>query len=295
MFKMLKRLPGLLALVLPLSLAFAVNAAEPTRFTVEVRGKGPDVILIPGLASSRDVWAATATQLEGRYRVHLIQVAGFAGAPVAGNAEGPVVAPLADEIVAYIAGRHLDHPAIIGHSMGGFTALLIASRHPESVGRVMVVDALPFFSVLINPSATVETVTPQAAQFRDAVIAQSPEAFAVGQPRTMATLIKTPDARVAPTAWSLASDRGVMARATYDVMTTDLRASLAGISIPVTVVYARDPDMGFFYGIVDQVYAGNYAGLKGVRLRPVDGAFHFVMLDQAQAFATEVEAFLHQH
>ncbi len=291
MFKVLRSLLVAGILLAPFA-AGAALAKEPTRFTVEVRGQGPDVILIPGLASSRDVWTATAKQLEGRYRVHLVQVAGFAGAPAAGNAEGPVVEPLADEIVAYIAGQHLDHPAIIGHSMGGFMALLIAAHHPESVGRVMVVDALPFFSVLLNPAATAETVRPQAAQFRDAVIGQAPDAFAAGQTRTMATLIKTPEARVAPTAWSLASDRGVMARATYDVMTTDLRGGLAGIRAPVTVVYARDPDMGFFYSVVDPVYAGNYAGLKGVRLRPVGGAFHFVMLDQPQAFAAEVEAFL---
>jgi pimeloyl-ACP methyl ester carboxylesterase len=33
---------------------------KPTRFSVEVRGTGPDVILIPGLASSSDVWDSTA-------------------------------------------------------------------------------------------------------------------------------------------------------------------------------------------------------------------------------------------
>lgn len=293
MFKTLKHLLALLGLILPLGLAATAQAAEPTRFTVEVRGKGPDVILIPGLASSRDVWAATAKQLEGRYRVHLIQVAGFAGLPAGGNAEGGVVEPLADEIVAYIASRRLDHPAIIGHSMGGFTALLIASHHPESVGRVMVVDALPFFSVLINPESTAETIAPQAAGFRDMVLGQSPEAFAAGQTRTMEGLIKTPAARPQAVAWSLATDRGVMARATYDVMTNDLRGDLAGIKTPVTVLYARDPEMGYVYGIVGLIYESNYAALPGVKLRPVNGAFHFVMLDQPQAFAAEVETFLH--
>ena len=290
MFRTMKRVLALLSLFLPLGAA--AQAAEPTRFTVEVRGRGPDVILIPGLASSAAVWRDTAARLESRYRVHLIQVAGFAGAAPGGNAEGPVVGPLADEIVAYIADRKLDHPAIIGHSMGGFTALLIAARHPDAVGRVMVVDALPFFSVLINPTATATSIAPQAAVFRDAVLGQSPEAFAAGQERTMATLAKSPAARADALAWSLATDRGVMARTTYDVMTTDLRGELASIGVPVTVVYARDPAMGFFAGIVDQVYAGNYGTLPGVSLRRVDGAFHFIMLDQPDLFAAEVEMFL---
>ena len=291
MFKTMKRLLALFSLILPLGAGVA-QAAEPTRFSVEVRGEGPDVILIPGLASSRDVWRATAKQLEGRYRVHLIQVAGFAGSAPGGNAEGAVVEPLADEIVAYIKSNKLDHPAVIGHSMGGFTGLLIAAHHPGAIGRLMVVDALPFFSVLFNPMATVAKVTPQAVMARDGLIAQSADAFAQGQERSMATLIKTPEARAEPTAWSLTTDRGVMARAMYDVMTSDLRSDLSGITIPVTVTYARDPSMGFFYSVVDQVYAGNYGPLKGVTLKPVDGAFHFIMLDQPPTFAAEVEAFL---
>lgn len=290
MFRTMKRILALLSLFLPLGAA--AQAAEPTRFTVEVRGQGPDVILIPGLTSSAAVWRDTARRLEGRYRVHLVQVAGFAGAAPGGNAEGPVVVPLADEIAAYIADRKLDHPAIIGHSMGGFTALLIAARHPDAVGRVMIVDALPFFSVLINPAATAAGIEPQAAAFRDSLIDQTDAAFAASQPRVVAGLARTEDARAPALAWSLASDRGVMARATYDVMTTDLRGELASIGVPVTVVYARDPAMGFFAGIVDQVYAANYAPLPGVALRRVDGAFHYLMLDQPDLFAAEVEGFL---
>ena len=68
-----------------LALAGAPAAAqrfEPTRFSVEVRGQGPDVILIPGLTAGREVWRATAAAVPG-YRYHLIQVAGFAGEPLA--------------------------------------------------------------------------------------------------------------------------------------------------------------------------------------------------------------------
>ena len=53
---------------------------RPTRFTVEVTGEGPDVLLIPGLTTGREVWRATVASAPG-YRYHLLQVAGFAGAP----------------------------------------------------------------------------------------------------------------------------------------------------------------------------------------------------------------------
>lgn len=280
-----------LAAVLLTPLASA-QAAEPTRFTVEVTGKGPDVILIPGLSSSREVWAETARRLEKTHRLHLIQVKGFAGVPAGPDADGPVVGPLADEIVAYIQASRLGAPAVIGHSMGGFTALTIADRHPEAVGRIMIVDALPFFSVLVSPAATVESITPQAAGLRDRMIAMTPEAFAAQQARTMATLVKSPQGREEALAWSLASDRKVMARAMYDVMTTDLRDRLATIQTPVTVVYARDEAMGPMNQFVGPLYEGAYKALPNRTLVPVDGALHFVMLDQPDAFAAAVDSFL---
>ena len=123
----------------------AVGAAtrfEPTRFSVQVQGRGPDVILIPGLTSGRDVWRGTVGAVPG-YRYHLVQVAGFAGEPVRGNARGPVVRSLAAELARYIRESGLRRPAIVGHSMGGTLAMLLAAGHPRLAGRIMVVDMLP--------------------------------------------------------------------------------------------------------------------------------------------------------
>jgi pimeloyl-ACP methyl ester carboxylesterase len=83
-----------------------------------------------------------------------------------------------------------------------------------------------------------------------------------------------------------------MARAMYDVMTTDLRPGLASVGTPVTVVYARDDAMGMGAGFVQPMYEGNYAALPDKTLVVVDGALHFVMLDQPDAFAAAVERFL---
>jgi pimeloyl-ACP methyl ester carboxylesterase len=112
---------------------------------VVTRGSGPDVILIPGLSSSRDVWNATAAALDGTHRVHLVQVNGFAGAPVGANGDGDVAAPVAEEIARYIQRKPLcERPAAIGHSMGGSIGMMLAARHPDAVGKLMVVDMFPF-------------------------------------------------------------------------------------------------------------------------------------------------------
>ncbi|MBO9544301.1 alpha/beta hydrolase [Caulobacter sp.] len=268
------------------------HAHAADRMTVTVTGKGPDVVLIPGLASSGAVWDATVKQLATSHRVHVVQVAGFAGAPVAGNAEGEVVDPLVEAVDGYIKANHLKSPAVIGHSMGGFTGLLLARRHPEDIGRLMIVDSLPFFAVLFSPAATVESVKPQAAAMRDGVTAMSPEAFASQQAMTTPRFVKSPDGQKLVLAWSVASSQSVVGRAMYDLLTTDARGELAAIKTPVTLLYPYAPAMGAPTAAIDKTYADAYAALPGVALKRIDDSRHFIMLDQPQAFAAAVETFL---
>ncbi len=284
---------ALVACLLSASSAGAAPASQPTRFSVEVQGAGPDVVLIPGLASSRDVWADTVRRFGSRRRLHLIQVAGFAGQPAGPNAEGPVLQPTVEELHRYLADRGLSHVAIIGHSMGGLIGLMLARAHPEDVDRLMVVDALPFYALVFSPAATVASVEPVAVQLRDNTLAMTPEAFAQIEAQTVARLSKSPDGQKAALSWALASDRGVLARASYEDITTDVRGDLPGIKAAVTVLYAWDPAMGPAEA-VDGLYAGAYAALPGKTLARIDGSFHFIPLDQPDAFAAKVQAFLDQ-
>ncbi|MBU4433757.1 MAG: alpha/beta hydrolase, partial [Alphaproteobacteria bacterium] len=201
--------------------AHAAPSTVSDRIAVTVTGKGPDVVLIPGLASSGAVWDDTVKQLSGHYRVHVVQVAGFAGAPEGGNAQGPVLDPLVEAVDAYIKSAGLKSPAVIGHSMGGLTGLILARRHPEDLSRLLIVDSLPFFSSLFSPAATAEGMKPQAAAMRDATIAMSADAFASQQAMTLPRMVKSPDGQKAALAWSVASSQSVVARALYDLLTTD--------------------------------------------------------------------------
>ena len=63
---------------------------------------GRDIILIPGLSSSPEVWQGTVDHLTAQdgagWRIHRIHVQGFAGAPAEGNAQGATPSPVADQI-----------------------------------------------------------------------------------------------------------------------------------------------------------------------------------------------------
>jgi pimeloyl-ACP methyl ester carboxylesterase len=279
------------------ALAFSAVAAPsdaqmfaPSRFTVEVRGQGPDVILIPGLGSSREVWAAQADALAATHRLHLVQINGFADQPV-GAPAGEIISPVVEELAQYIEAYTPGRAAIIGHSMGGLTGLILARRHPERVSKLMIVDALPFFGAMFGPQVTVASVEPQARGMRDQISAMDDASFAAQQNGGIARLVKTESRRADVVAWSLASDRATFAGAMYEVLTTDMRPEVASIQTPITVVYAYDGAMGA-EAMIDGLYRGQYAPAPHVSFVRVDGSYHFIMLDQPAAFQAAVADFL---
>ena len=276
-------------------LAWQISAAiaDPVsdRITMTVRGQGSDVVLIPGLASSGAVWDATAAHLQGHYRLHIVQLAGFADLPPRANAQGPVIPPTVDAIDAYIKTNHLKAPKVIGHSLGGLMGLLLAIQHPEDVDKLMIVDSLPFYGVLFG-ATNVAAAAPQAAVVRDGIIAETQDAYAQSEREFLRSLVKSPEGLKAATQWAVASDKSVVARAMFEDMTTDIRPRLHEIKMPVTMLYPWDPSTGMPQAVVDRLYRENFAPLPNKTILRIENSFHFIMLDQPNAFAAQVDAFL---
>lgn len=288
---------ALAAIALPLPAAAVTAPADhaetaPTRFNVEVTGEGRDLVLIPGLSSSREVWEETVAAFSDRYRVHTIEVAGF-GHDAGVNAEGEILPGLVSELAAYLEG--LDNPLVVGHSMGGFTGLKLALDHPNVVGELLIVDSLPFFSVLINPNATVETVRPQAEQLRATMVAMAdaelpaPDCAAPSMQAVSMSITKKGQCRVDRI--SFAADRKVVAQVMYEVMTTDLRDRLAELSVETTMLYPyADPAPSA--DMAAGIYGNAYGSSNMVTLVPVANSRHFIMYDQPDAFHEALEAAL---
>jgi pimeloyl-ACP methyl ester carboxylesterase len=269
---------------------------SPTRFTVTVEGKGSDVVMIPGLASSSEVWRPEAERLKGKYRLHLIQVAGFAGSDKSANAEAPIVEPLVAELAAYIRANKLKQPAVIGHSLGGLIGLMLADRHPDLLSKLMIVDAFPFSGLMFGPQTTVETIKTQAVAMRDSLIAGTQQSYAASQPFQMRRLVKSKGAEAEKAiAAASASDREVVARALYDDFTTDLRSDLATVKTPIVLLYPFDAAMGMPQSAVDNLYENAYSQLPNKRLVRIEDSFHFIQIDQPEAFHREVVKFLETH
>ncbi|HEY0028782.1 MAG TPA: alpha/beta hydrolase [Allosphingosinicella sp.] len=272
--------------------AAAAPAFASQRISVEVKGSGPDVILIPGLSSSPRVWDSTVAALPG-YRYHLVHVAGFAGKAPGANASGEVVAPVAEEIARYIREAKLKRPAIIGHSLGGTLAMMVASKHPQLASKVMVLDMVPFMAALFGgPGATPETVRPIAEQMRAGIAGGTGEARKAMAAQTIAGMVRTESLRPAAVAHSLDSDAKVSARAMYELILLDQRPALKSIKVPMQVLWVRAPSAPITDEQMAQFYKLSYANVPQAKLTQVPNSYHFIMWDAPEAFQREVKAFL---
>ena len=261
------------------------------RIGVTVEGSGKDVILIPGLGSNPRVWASTVKAVPG-YRYHLVHVSGFSGRPAGANAQGDaVLEPVAHAIHEYIAANKLEKPAVIGHSMGGSIGMVLAAHHPESVGRLMVVDMLPFMGAMFGAQDEA-SAKPIADAMMTRIRSATPEAHKAFLEGMVAGMTNVASERPAILADSLASDMGVTGKAYHELIVTDLRPELAGITAPTTVLYVTPKGAPVTDAQMDGYYTASYAKLKGAKLVRVPDAAHFIMLDNPARFQSEVKAFL---
>jgi pimeloyl-ACP methyl ester carboxylesterase len=271
--------------------AFAAPFAS-SRITVRTEGAGPDVVLIPGLNSSPRVWAEMVKAVPG-YRYHLVQVSGFAGQPKGGNTEGPVAAPVAEEIDRYIKEAGLAQPAVIGHSMGGTMGMMLAARHPGDLSRLMVVDMVPFLGKFFGgPGATAASVVPVADRVEAGMRAATPEERSKRAVETINSMVDTESMRAAGIEDSMRSDADVGTRAYRELIVTDLGPELPKISAPVTVLYIQPKSVPIPAAQFDGVYQAAFAPVGKLTLKRIPDSAHFVMWDQPLRFQAEVKAFL---
>lgn len=292
----------LLATAVPLAPVFAQTtpvAAAPAldpvitqlpHISIATTGKGPAVFLIPGLASPRAVWDGIVADLAKTHRVYLVEVNGFAGGDIKGNDKTGDKAGLLDGIAAdlngYIVANKIKNPAIAGHSMGGLLAMMMGARYPASTGSVLVVDSLPFFSLLFGPTATVDSARPFAEQARARTLSTPvPTEPVTADPGGIWS--NTPAGRIKVANWSNKADPRVTAQALYEVMTTDLRPELAKVTAkPFTVLYATGAGPQ-----AKQIWELGYTGSPAT-LVPIADSWHFIMLDQPAAFAKALKDFV---
>ena len=264
--------------------------SAPATFSVKVTGTGQPMILIPGLSCGGTVWNDTVAHFKDHYECHVLTLAGFAGQPAVA---GPFLGKVRADIAKYIKDKNLDHPIIIGHSLGGFMALWLGATIPKQVGPIISVDGLPFLAAIFNPAATVASVQGMAESYRAQYAAQTPEAFMAANRAALTGMITDPKNVDFVDATGKNSNPKAVGQAFYDLMTTDLRPILKNIQSPTLLIGATaamtDPQQK---AAVEGVYRQELAAIPHHTLVFAPKARHFIQLDEPDYFYTQVENFL---
>jgi len=290
---MLRICPMILSVLAAATLDWsAVAHAQPpvtaeqrlNRITIRTIGKGSPVVLIPGLASSPAVFDDVAAKIGHDHRLILVQVNGFAGSQAASTPLDGLMPDAVNELAGWLAANRIEKPAVIGHSMGGLMAMMLAKRHPAAAGKLMIVDSLPFFGMVMG-AASPDAIRPIVEQMRAGLIA------AKAPPQVPPHMSNSDAGRAKILEWLSASDPKTMGEALVEDATIDFRPDLPTLAnVPVTVLYAvRAPEDKT---MIESLYREAYKALPGAKLVPVDNSDHFIMLDQPDRFAQEVEGFL---
>jgi pimeloyl-ACP methyl ester carboxylesterase len=275
----------------PPATAVPVDAARLSHISVVKLGSGSPVVLIPGLSSPRDVWSAVAPQLAKGHSVYLVQVNGFAGDEAGGNSGEGVLDGIVEDLHATIQREHGGRAKVVGHSMGGLVGLMLASKYPQDVSGLMIVDALPFAGVMLDPNATVATVRPVAAMLKARMAAgySGPSGDAAAEATAKSLAAKAGSAATVKS-WILRADPKVAAEAMAEDLVTDMRPALATMEAPVTVLHPAEA-LGKDQATTAAFYKGQYAGTRTIEFIAVPDSGHFIMLDQPQKFLELVQAF----
>ena len=106
-----------------------------------ILGEGRPIIVLHGFLGMSDNWRSVGSRYaENGYEVHLVDQRNHGKSFWSDSFDYNL---LADDVLAYVNHHGLDDIILLGHSMGGKTAMHYATIHPERVEKLLVADIAP--------------------------------------------------------------------------------------------------------------------------------------------------------
>ncbi len=112
-----------------------------TLFHRDLGGAGkPPLVLLHGMLGSSRNWQTVGADLAGYFHVFALDLRNHGKSP---HADTMSYVQMMDDVLGWLDQQGLARVTLLGHSMGGKTAMLLACRQPERVERLIVVDIAP--------------------------------------------------------------------------------------------------------------------------------------------------------
>ena len=243
---------------------------------VEQRGAGsPALVFLHYWGGSSRTWRHVVDRLVADFRTVCFDQRGWGRS--AAPANGYALADLADDAQAVIEALDLEQYILVGHSMGGKVAQLIASRRPRGLmGMALIAPAPP---VPLDLPLVVRQGMVRAYDTRDSVAATIAQVLAPDglDPADLAVVIEDSlaGAPAAKEAWPLSTSQ------------EDIAGALAGIEVPAIVISGAhdrvDPP--------DVLERELLPRLAQVQLHALPGVGHLSPYEAPDDVATLVRAF----
>ena len=239
---MKRLLPLLLLLTLPMagachrqSQSGTVQAVDGTPIRYESRGKGDTaLVFIHCWSCNRHYWDGQLKDFEKDFQVVTLDLGGH-GESGKGRTEWKVEG-LVQDVTAVIDRLNLKRVILIGHSMGGPLALMVATARPEQVAGVVCVDTLQDVEAP-PPTAMMEQAAQQMESDLPKVVGELlPNFFPKGaDPKVVAWVIEQ----------ASKADPKVAAGLMRDMAHADLKPRMAAVKVPIRCISSGENLMGF--------------------------------------------------
>jgi len=105
-----------------------------------ITGEGEPLILLHGLFGSLENLGGISRRLQDRWQIHALDARNHGASPHTESMDYP---SMAADVLAYMDRQGLETAALLGHSMGGKTAMQVALTAPQRVRRLIVADIAP--------------------------------------------------------------------------------------------------------------------------------------------------------
>lgn len=103
-------------------------------------GEGQPIVVLHGATADHQVWAEQLQPLVDDYRVISYDLRGH-GQTGGSDLEEYTIDTYVNDLAAFIEALDLDHPIILGHSLGGMIGYVFADAHPDKLSALITVGA----------------------------------------------------------------------------------------------------------------------------------------------------------
>lgn len=106
----------------------------------KIMGEGEPLIIMHGVFGMGDNWQSLGRKWAQDFEVHLLDMRNHGKSP---HAEEFSYELMSEDLLEYMDDRQMDKAFIIGHSMGGKTAMLFSVLSPDRVSKLIIADIAP--------------------------------------------------------------------------------------------------------------------------------------------------------